>query len=776
MSSYSLNDDSDAPGTPSPAPSNTNRNQIPSRFPPQTPGRTPSRAASSHTPMRESPLRMSMLAPSVKGLRQVEKLNPELSGWKQKAVKPDINNEELRVQISTLQYELENLRQEKEFMALSHEKELRELRVRADADFRKAQLSEANANKSQHKIESLHAQLQEIQQAALSDNADCQRRIRALEDENRSLKEDLEDSISRVSNQERQYKNQIRELEAVRSTLQQSLDEVQADLQKTKDTLQATQHKLTEMEGHAESLETENIKLKADSTEAESSKVLHRELSEQLSKVKKLEAEIAPLRKSSRKVQVIEEEKRSLENQLNLMKDIEAELNNLQIQKQVLEDERQSWASLLDPDNGNTEFDSPEAITRALVQSRIENTSLMERIGKVQEEIIERDEIISSYDAERMKLTEELKKLRAASTASTGSASNDSKLKARLERQRALALKEVEYLRAQLKAMDDEESTMDLEQNTNRFDKLKADHIANLESLLTEHRNEIQKLHEQLANIEKSDATVKSEPTPEPAEARGTKRPAEDDVPDEKLSVMIRKNRKLQDALLKNEQAQDMLKHELKAAKKHLASLQKSSRTRVLELKNNPTAEHEKVKQSTLNTLKAENRDLIAQLRGKHHLLKAVPLSSIESVKLEMKELERTVFEKEKRMRRLKEIWTAKSSEFREAVASLLGYKLDFLPNGRVRVTSMFHLSPAYRHGSNDADAGAKGPGDGEGNSIIFDGENGTMKISGGPNSLFAMEIRDLIKFWVEERKDIPCFLAAMTLDFYDKTTRALRH
>ncbi|KAK2858410.1 hypothetical protein FQN49_004756 [Arthroderma sp. PD_2] len=145
-------------------------------------------------------------------------------------------------------------------------------------------------------------------------------------------------------------------------------------------------------------------------------------------------------------------------------------------------------------------------------------------------------------------------------------------------------------------------------------------------------------------------------------------------------------------------------------------------------------------------------------------------------MKLELQEASKTVAEKEKRIRRLKEIWTAKSSEFREAVASILGYKLDFMPNGRVRVTSMFHLSPAYRHG--DPGGSADGPGsmgDGEENSIIFDGENGTMKISGGPNSLFALEIRDLIKFWVEERKDIPCFLAAMTLEFYDKTTRALR-
>jgi mitotic spindle assembly checkpoint protein MAD1 len=143
-----------------------------------------------------------------------------------------------------------------------------------------------------------------------------------------------------------------------------------------------------------------------------------------------------------------------------------------------------------------------------------------------------------------------------------------------------------------------------------------------------------------------------------------------------------------------------------------------------------------------------------------------------------MQDMDRVVAEKEKRMRRLKEIWTAKSSEFREAVASLLGFKLDFLPNGRVRVTSMFHLSSAYRHGDGDDPSNSRGAGsmgDGGENSIVFDGENGTMKISGGPNSLFAMEIKHLIKFWVEERKDIPCFLAAMTLDFYDKTTRAAR-
>lgn len=68
--------------------------------------------------------------------------------------------------------------------------------------------------------------------------------------------------------------------------------------------------------------------------------------------------------------------------------------------------------------------------------------------------------------------------------------------------------------------------------------------------------------------------------------------------------------------------------------------------------------------------------------------------------------MEKVVAEKDKRMQRLKEIWSAKSMEFREAVFSLLGWKLDFLQNGRVRVTHMF-------------------AGNSDDQSIEFDGEKG---------------------------------------------------
>ncbi|KAJ5676906.1 Mitotic checkpoint [Penicillium maclennaniae] len=667
----------------------------------------------------------------------------------------DAEKDELRVQVSTLRYELENIRQERELEALRHEKETRDLQLRADADFRKAQASEAASQRATHKSESLAKELKEAQDQALDEKTGLERKIRSLQDEKQNIQEEFSDVEARLSDQDRQFKYQINELETVRASLQKTIEELQNDLQSARSSQQATQEKLSEREAEVAELESENIRLKAEGSGAEELVVLKRELSDQVNHIRELEstnrdqnAELRHLRKVQKNVEVVEEQKRSLENQLQLMKGLEAELGTLQFQKQMLEDERQSWHSLLQDNDQSAEFDSPEAVVKALVQERIEKAFLVDKLGKADAQSLEKDEALQVLESEKKQLGQELEKLRAASGSAGVPAGAEARLRSRLERQRALAVKEVEYLRAQLKTFDAEEETMNTDQGT--FDEQKSAQIAQLEKIVDEYRVELQQTHEELS---KREAPQQNEAQ---AEARGTKRPlspAESDAENERLAVLSRKNRKLQEALSQAEQSTTLARKELDAAKSQIKSLKSKSRTRILELRNNPTAEAEKIKMSSLKTLQSENRDLLAQLRGEHTGVKVVPISTLESLKLEMQDMEAIVADKEKRMRRLKEIWTAKSSEFREAVASLLGYKLDFLPNGRVRVTM----------------------GDGGENSIVFDGENGTMKISGGPNSLFAMEIKHLIKFWVEERKDIPCFLAAMTLDFYDKTTRAAR-
>ncbi|EAA65472.1 hypothetical protein AN0696.2 [Aspergillus nidulans FGSC A4] len=639
------------------------------------------------------------------------------------------------------------------------------------------ELSTFNSNRANHKTEALAKELREAQENGLSTKVELERKVRSLQDHNQSLKEELEDKHKQLLDQERQSKYQINELETIRSSLQKTLEDLHRDLENAKNEKQTAQDKLRERESDIAGLEAENIRLKAEGNDAETFAVLKRELSDQVNHMRALEttnreqnAELRRLRKVQRNVEVVEEQKKSLENQLQLMKGVEAELETVQIQKQVLEDERQTWSSLLQDSDLFSEYDSPEAVVKALLKEQIEKASAIDRLGSVEAQFLEKDELIKSLESERSNLKLEMEKLRAASAAAGGPMA-ESRARARLERQRALAQKEVEYLRAQLKTFDTEEETLNAEQG--QFDAQKAEQIVNLEKMIDEYRQELARAHDELSKREASQQEETTQP-------RGTKRPlspAESDTENERLSVLLRKNRKLQESLSKTEQAMTLLRKEYEATKSQLKSLKAKSRTRILELRDNPTSQAENLKLSTITTLKNENRDLLAQLRGHHESVKTVPITTLESMKLQVQDMERVVADKEKRMRRLKEIWTAKSSEFREAVASLLGYKLDFLPNGRVRVTSMFHLSSAYRHGEGNA-SDARGPGsmgNGEENSIIFDGENGTMKISGGPNSLFAMEIKHLIKFWVEERKDIPCFLAAMTLDFYDKTTRAAR-
>jgi mitotic spindle assembly checkpoint protein MAD1 len=131
-------------------------------------------------------------------------------------------------------------------------------------------------------------------------------------------------------------------------------------------------------------------------------------------------------------------------------------------------------------------------------------------------------------------------------------------------------------------------------------------------------------------------------------------------------------------------------KKEIQALHHRLSCMQGTS-TRILQLKDNPTSREQAVKLSQLTALREENRALLAQVEGRvEDIGKVVPVSTLENARADVRSMEKVVAEKEKRMMRLKEIWSAKSLEFREAVYSLLGWKIDFMPNGRVRVTHMF--------------------------------------------------------------------------------------
>jgi mitotic spindle assembly checkpoint protein MAD1 len=686
-----------------------------------------------------------------------------------------------------LDYELKNLQQERGLLVLQHEKELRDLQIKAEADFKRAQAAESASKKAAHKHEALAQELRDAQNQAINERASLDKQLRDSQEQNASLREELEDAQGQLSDLGRQYEHQIKDVEAKRVALQETVDRFKNDMHTLTQNLEATQQRLARRDLEVENFEAQIVELKSHAGDTEALSVVQRELSDQVTHIRKLEstnreqlAELRRLRESHKSVEVVEEQKRSLETELQVLQDVHRQLGEAQIQKEVLEDEKRTWTSLLETEGRENEFDSPEAVIRALVQERIEHASLVNRLGEMEAELSEKDGMLAALDAEKTGLKEALEAQKANAGTSTSEAP-DSKAYKRLERQRTLAVKEVEYLRAQLKTFDTEETVLMSNEN---FDVQKVQQIQQLEALVDQHRSEIQTLHAELSKQEQmaqqptpSQEPVQSQPQEQPMESepRGTKRPASSLDPDasmdqasQQLGPLLRKNKNLQTALAKQTQTSSLLATDLAAAKSQLKTLQARSRTRILELRNNPTADAEALKMSTLRTLRDENSQLLRQVRGEDlQGVKVVPVSVVDRLKLDLVEMEKVVAEKEKRMRRLREIWTDKAAEFRDVIASVLGYNVHFMPNGKVRVSNIYYNKARRRNGD-----GEENTEDDTENSITFDGEAGTMKISGGPNGAFAQEIKELVKEWVQERKEIPCFLAAMTLDFYERFMR----
>ncbi|MCJ1380943.1 coiled-coil domain-containing protein mad1 [Xylographa soralifera] len=650
-------------------------------------------------------------------------------------VKPDIANEDLRARIKSLQYEVESYKQDRDLTTIRHEKELRDAQAKAELDFRRAQAFESSKHVTTHKHEVLQKELKALQDDSVNRQHDLDKKLRTAYEENRSLREDLEEAQTELSSVDRQQKHQLQELESKRAALQTTVNDLRSGLESKTFILQATEEKLSQRKAEVGKLESEVIGLKAFTGDGGELETIRRDLTEQVNHIRKLErtnreqtAELRHLRQVHKAVGIVEEEKHVLENKVRIMDDLHRQLVEAQFQRQMLEDERKSWASYLEntSSDGRREFDSPEALARALAQERSDNASLTERLGAIQPEVIEKDSIINSLELERRRLQSEIEKIRSAG------GSDNSRAKSRLERQKALAVKEAEYLREQLRTFDGEDVTGKVP--TDASEKINK-RIQDLETLVSQYRGELQTLH---------DALSKRDENHSGHDARPFKRPHEDDS-DERLGEMSRKNRKLQSDFTSLQQNYALLMSELSATKSLLSALQQTSSTRILALRSNPTDDVQRLKYSTITSLREENRALVAQLEAAPHSTNVVPISSLENARAKIAELEYTVQEKEKRMLRLKQVFAKTTTDFREAVASLLGWKMDPMPQGRFRLTSLYNPTTM--------DDGE----DGDGGSLIFDGVSGAMKAS---SPEFFLEIKGLIRFWVEERKWIPGFLA----------------
>ena len=680
--------------------------------------------------------------------------------------RPDAGNEDLRAQLRTLQYELDSLKQERELTTLESQHELRDLQARAEEDFRRAQTAERERDVAVRKAESAGREAAEERDRAVNEKMALEKKSRGFQEDARQLRVEVEEARAEGEERAREAEREVGELRAKGESAVFAAEEARRELEMRVEAVARLQRSLAEAEERVGGLEGEAVRLKARGGDEETLALVRKELSTQVEYIRKLEgtnreqgSELKSLRKMARSVEVVEEEKRALEAKVGMMEDLRRELSEAQLQRRILEDEKKGWTSYLEAEGpeGEATFDTPEQMAKAFLQEKLERLSLVDQLGSVQPELLVKEENIRELQEEKARLLAEIETLRTtAATTPAAPAPTDAKARARLERQKNLAVKEVEYLRAQMKTFEAEEA----EFNSEQVDEEHIKRVHELESMLEQYRSELQSLHADLTQLELQPPMTPSQP---PALSSPRKRSREeDDEASEENKSFRRKLRTAQEALAQSQKQTSLLEAELKVNAKQLASLKETSRTRILELRSNPTADAEAIKLSTLRTLREENAALLAQVEGNTSSIgKVVPTSTLAAARLTIDDLTQTLQQTDKKTLRLKQIFKQKSLEFREAVASILGWKLDFMPNGRVKATSILYPS----HYGPD--------GEEEENSITFDGENGTMKVSGGPKSVFAGEIRQAVEFWVEGRNEIPCLLAALTLEFYERTTRA---
>ncbi|OLN95840.1 Spindle assembly checkpoint component MAD1 [Colletotrichum chlorophyti] len=656
--------------------------------------------------------------------------------------------EELKAELGTLRYTISTFEQEKQMADARHNAELEDQRRRAQADFTAKQAAETEKSHALRQLENAQKELSDLRENVAEEKTALEKRARDAEEETRVLQEQLEDLSSAKDQAARISEKKAIDLEMQLQAAQKSTQELEQESQAREAALQQIQSQLAEKDNLVGNLEAEVLRLKAQTGDADTMAIIKRELSEQVTHIRNLEAtnreqlsELKHLRQIHRAVEIVEEEKRSLQRRLELAQSLETELAEANLQRQRLEDERLAWTSYLDSTGAGTEFDSPEAVARALVEQRLESASQLDKIGALQAELSAQESVVNSLQEELKALKSQLSEARSIATTQ-----NVDKARVRTERQRMLAVKEVEYLRAQLKTFDAEDEAFQPE----AVDETRSRRIQELEDLVDNYRSEVQALSAEMSSIESGKAA-------EPALAlAGTKRPRDenDEAAHEQLGLLTRKNRKLQDQLSAVQTQHAVTQKELSVVQGQLKALKEQSKTRILSLRSNPTSDFEAIKMSKLKALEQENADLLAQIQSRS--VQLVPQSQLDAANRLVEEARAETASAQKSAKRLKEVWSKKSLEFKEAIFSTLGWTVMFMPNGKMRVESTFYPSRTDEYE----------------NSIVFDGEKGTMKVGGGPKSAFARRIGDQIGFWVREKGCIPGFLAALTLEFYEEYSR----
>ncbi|QSL65195.1 hypothetical protein MERGE_002502 [Pneumocystis wakefieldiae] len=678
-------------------------------------------------------------------LRRLSDVRSAICGTSPLSNSPSIDRyDQLKIQFQSLKYDYSNAINKWDMEKINMEKRIHE--IEQNSEEKEKRINELEKDKrflyEKHKLQS--EEILKLKEEYSAQKQEYEWKIRELQ---RISSIDKENSTDR-KNEERSTLNslqrKIETLELKNTGLEKVVEGLKDELRSKNTLINQKQQLLIEANELIDNLQKKKRSSEIETNDSNDIKILNRELFEQLSYIKSLEKknfrqskELKQLRESHKSIQMLQEEKKDLEFQLKLMDDLRQRLGESEMECAILKREKAAWAVYLNDDD-QRDFDSPKALSLTLAQQRIENAALTEKYSILETALKEKDILHLSTCLELKKLSDKIVELEEK-------LNYELRNKLRLERQEVLSQKEVELLQEQLNSYNSEEMIF----MHNNYDEQKTKRIKNLEMILDDYKIEIMKISEELQEAKNQTTSKSTEILKREREEIFNRHEREGDL--------LRRNKILSEELLTINKEHTLLKKELESLQQQLSYMESTSKNnghnsqvRILQLRDNPLSALENLRQSTLDSLKNENVALLRQIeKNGEQFGEVVPIESLKNLKLENSRLEGIIADKDKRIQRLKEIFAEKSSEFREAVYFLLGYKIDFLPSGKVRVTSMYSQKGDH--------------------SFVFDGKSSSMHLLKGEE--FTGSIENLVKFWCEERKTIPGMLSALTLELFEQST-----
>ncbi|KAJ3072401.1 coiled-coil domain-containing protein mad1 [Podochytrium sp. JEL0797] len=554
--------------------------------------------------------------------------------------------------------------------------------------------------------------------------------IAKLRSEKSSLTEQLSIAQERSTDAERKLEHESsvskRELSRLRAKLEST--EHERDLATAGKGVALNQ--LSELQNKAFSLESQLSSLKRNDSIGITD-TIKKQLNEQSAYIHNLETTVSQLRSETQRLRTLHqtataqtETIRTLETQLSRMDAMRSQVVELESLVQSFTAEKERWVAELAAAGGS--MDEWEGVTTPLGFARVLRKERLERARegeKVAEEVAQSRVLRETV----VELEEEVKALKDKCGELERGVEVREGLVKRLEKGRELMGRENLVLREQWAAANfqDEKGATD-----------------ELHALVNEYKTRVQELeHELSIRSPMQSSTARSDLT-------AAKRELDDKVKELQSEI---DHLKSENASLQSEvETYDTQVFELERAIGQGAFDRKT--LKVLQLAENPESTAHAIRKETLDSLEAENKALKSRLLGSEWGA-LVPVEVVKSAEVEHRRLLAVVEEKEKRILRLREVFTAKSQEFKEAVFSLLGYKVEFLES-RVRLISQYadpHHDASFLFASQEND-------------------HGTMQIVGGTDPERVKELQRLREKYVGERGSVPAFLAVVTLDGWERT------